>query len=70
LDQIKTNAIVIFEAEFPGCQALFMFDNAKNHIKYADDAFRVFKMNLEDGGKNAKPMRSTFVVDAQYADRD
>ena len=25
------------------------------------------KMNMKDGGKNAKPMRSTFIQDAQHA---
>ena len=68
LNQITTKAIPTFEAEFPGCQALFIFDNAKNHSKYAEDALSVCKMNLEDGGKNAKPMRSTFIQDAQHAD--
>ena len=65
LDQILTKAIPAFEAEFPGAQALFMFDNAKGHVKFADDALRVSKMNLEDGGKNAKQMRSTLVIDSQ-----
>jgi len=47
LNQITTKGIPTFEAEFPGCQALFMFDNAKNHSKYAVDALRVCKMNLK-----------------------
>ncbi|KAG0633878.1 hypothetical protein HOY80DRAFT_1062201 [Tuber brumale] len=63
LDQVINKAIPAFEAQFPGCKALFLFDNAKNYCKYADDALRVSKMNLADGGKNAKPMRTTYVVD-------
>jgi len=35
-----------------------MFDNATSHMKYAEDALRVTKMNLQDGGKNAKIMHS------------
>ena len=38
LYQIKTKAIPVFEAEFPGCQALFMLDNATSHCRYANDA--------------------------------
>lgn len=63
LDQSKTKAIPAFETEFPECQPLFMLDNTKHHIKYANDALQVFMMNLEDRGKNAKPMRSTFIQD-------
>ena len=66
LEQIKTKAIPLFEAEFPGCKALFLFDNAKTHCKYADNALRVSKMNLVDGGKHAKQMRTTYVVDIQH----
>lgn len=66
LEQVLTKAIPAFEEGFPGCQVLFMFDNAKSHIKYVEDALRVSKMNLEDGGKNARPMRATFVADITH----
>ncbi|KAG0640742.1 hypothetical protein HOY80DRAFT_1041121 [Tuber brumale] len=66
LEQIKTKAIPLFKAEFPWAKALFLFDNAKTHFKYADDALRVSKMNLADGGKHAKAMRSTYVVDESH----
>jgi len=66
LEQIKTKAIPLLEAEFPGCKALFLFDNAKTHCKYADNALRVSKMNLVDGGKHAKQMRTTYGVDIQH----
>ncbi|KAG0126648.1 hypothetical protein HOY82DRAFT_614658 [Tuber indicum] len=65
-DQILKKAIPAFEQEFPRCQALFMFDNAKSHMKFADDDLRVVKMNLDDGEKNAKPMHATFVTNPQY----
>jgi len=61
LDEVLTKAIPVVEEEFPGCQGLFIFDNATSHMKYAEDALRVTKMNLEDGGKNAKIMRSTSI---------
>lgn len=66
LAQIKTKAILTFEAEYPGCQALFMFDNAKDHVTFAEDLLRVSKMNLEDRGKNVKPMQRTFVQDKEH----
>ena len=43
--------IPIFNAAFPGCQAVFASDNASNHCSYAADALRVEKMNLHPGGK-------------------
>jgi len=53
-------AIRVIEAGYPGCESLFMFDNATSHSQYADNPLSVSKINLEDGGKNAKPMRDTF----------
>ncbi|RPA91018.1 hypothetical protein L873DRAFT_1626651, partial [Choiromyces venosus 120613-1] len=43
-------AISAFEVEFPGCQALFLFDNAKKHHKYAKNSLQVSKMNMANGG--------------------
>lgn len=60
LEQITSKAIPEFEKAYPGCQALFAFDNAKNHQKFADDALRASEMNLGSGGKNAKIMRDGF----------
>ena len=37
--------IPIINAAFPGCQAVFAFDNASNHCSYAADALRVENMN-------------------------
>ena len=44
-------AIPIFNATFPGCQAVFVFDNASNHCSHAADAPRAKNMNLHPGGK-------------------
>src|SRR5439155_19491211 len=41
----------MFEAVFPGYQALFLFDNARNHASYANDALLVRNMNLGPGGE-------------------
>ena len=38
-------------AAFPGCQAVFLFDNASNYSIYAANALRVENMNLHPGGK-------------------
>lgn len=61
-----TKVIQAFEEEFHGYQALFMFDNATTHMKYAEYSLRVSKINLEDGGKNAKPMRTLLVVNLAH----
>ncbi|RPB03246.1 hypothetical protein L873DRAFT_1787065 [Choiromyces venosus 120613-1] len=68
LDQIRNKAISAFEAEFPGCQALFLFDNAKNHCKYVENALRVSKMNMADSGKHARPIHTTYVLDKSHPD--
>ena len=46
-------AVPIFNAVFPGCQAVFLFDNASNHSTYAANALRVENMNLHPGGKQS-----------------
>ncbi len=51
VDHTVKVAIPIFNAAFPGCQAVFLFDNASNHSSYAADALRVENMNLHPGGK-------------------
>jgi hypothetical protein len=44
-------AIPMFETVFPGYQALFLFDNARSHASYAEDALLVQNMNLGPGGE-------------------
>jgi len=57
-------AIPIFRYAFPGCQALFAFDNASNHTSFAEDALRADKMNLGSGGKQPR-MRNGFIDSQQ-----
>jgi hypothetical protein len=53
-------AIPIFEVAFPGCIAVFAFDNASNHACFAPDALRAEKLNKGPGG--AQPiMRDGFI---------
>ncbi|KAG0639784.1 hypothetical protein HOY80DRAFT_1072166 [Tuber brumale] len=40
VNQVLQVAIPIFEWVFPGCQALFLFDNATSHSAFADDALQ------------------------------
>ena len=47
-------------ATFPGCQAVFAFDNASNHCSHAADALRVENMNLHPGGKQGM-LREAFM---------
>ena len=53
VDHTVKVAIPIFNAAFPSCQAVFLFDNASNHSSYAADALRVKKMNQHPGGKQS-----------------
>ena len=57
-------ALPIFKLAFPGCQALFAFDNASNHSSYAKDALLVSNMNLGPGGKQEK-LREGFIHSQQ-----
>jgi hypothetical protein len=51
LDQMQTKAIPIFECAYPGCQALFIFDQSSAHMSLGPDALNAFDMNRSDGGK-------------------
>ena len=51
VEQTLRVAFPIFRLAFPGCQALFAFDNASNHCSYANDALRAHRMNLRPGGE-------------------
>jgi len=68
LEQVVSKAIPAFEAQFPGCKALFTFNNARNYQKYVIDACHVSEMNLEHGGKTTKAMRDKFVIDVHHLD--
>lgn len=57
LKQVIEKAIPTFEAAFPGHVAVFLFDNATNHVFHASDALLVNSMNLNPGGKNTPIMR-------------
>ena len=74
VDHTVKVAIPIFNAAFPGCQAVFLFDNASNHSSYAANALRVENMNLHPGGKQSilrdgfihskgSPQKMTFPAD-------
>ncbi len=51
MDQAVKIATRVFFYLYPGCQALFAFDNSSNHSCYAEDALLVGNMNLGTGGK-------------------
>ena len=55
-------AIPIFNATFPGCQAVFAFDNAFNRCFYAADALRVENMNPHPGGNKACCGRPSYMA--------
>jgi len=51
LEQLKTRALPIASALYPGYEFLFLFDNATSHSVYTDDALRASKMNKGRGGR-------------------
>jgi len=51
VEQVLKIGIPIFETAFPGCEALFLFDNATSHSAYASNALRASAMNLCPGGE-------------------
>jgi hypothetical protein len=48
------DAMNIFEAAHPDCQALFIFDQSSAHVSLPPDALRAFDMNKSNGGKQCK----------------
>lgn len=48
VDELKENAIGLFEALHPGCTAVFLFDNSSNHAAFADDALVASRMTLNE----------------------
>lgn len=58
-------AVPIFRYAFPGCQALFAFDNASNHCCYATDALVASKMNQNPGGSQPH-LREGFIHSKQW----
>jgi len=57
VEQVLKLAIPIFETAYPGCHALFLFDNATSHFAYSPNALRATSMNLRPGGAQL-PLRS------------
>lgn len=54
VEQTVRQAIPIFKKAYPGCKAVFAFDNASNHCAVAPDALVASKMSLGPGGKQPK----------------
>ena len=51
VEQTLRAAVPIFRYAFPGCQALWAFDNASNHCCFSTDALVAHKMNRNPGGE-------------------
>jgi len=62
IEQLTSKAIPAFERSFPGCLALFAFDNARCHQNYATKAHHTGTMNLTPLGKNTVLMRDGWFV--------
>ncbi|RXW24341.1 hypothetical protein EST38_g1508 [Candolleomyces aberdarensis] len=50
IEQVKDDAIPVFEEANPGKQALFIFDQSSAHAALPDDALKAFEMNKSNGG--------------------
>ncbi len=51
VDQAVKIATRMFSYSYPGCQALFAFDNSSHHRCYTEDALLIENMNLGPGEK-------------------
>jgi hypothetical protein len=54
INQITSKVIPIFNKMHEDCQALFFFDNSKNHHAMPPDALSVSRLNMSDGGSSFK----------------
>ena len=54
------DAVDIFNAKYPNCTAVFIFDCSSNHEGFAKDALNVKNMNVNPGGAQAK-LRCTII---------
>jgi hypothetical protein len=52
--QFEKKVLPSFEESHLGCVGVFAFDNSMNHKKMPHDALDVTRLNLSDGGKNAR----------------
>lgn len=48
VEQLKNDAIPLFDALHPNCTAVFLFDNSSNHGAFASDALMVSRMTLKE----------------------
>lgn len=48
IQQLKEDAIPLFDQLHPNCTAVFLFDNSSNHSAYADDALVATRMTLNE----------------------
>ena len=54
IKQVKEQAIPVFDAAHPGCQALFIFDQSSAHASLPPDSLKAFEMNKSNGGKQRR----------------
>ncbi|CAG8827726.1 14992_t:CDS:2, partial [Cetraspora pellucida] len=70
INQVTNHAISIFEARFPGCQALFAFDNATSHSAFSRNALIANHMNLGPAGKQEKLHSTSYFHKGRKYDQD
>lgn len=62
VNQIKLRVLPIFKVLHPDSDGLFLFDNSQNHHAMSPDALIAERINLNDGGVNAKVMRPGWFI--------
>ena len=68
VNQLKDDAIPLFEKLHPGCQALFLFDQLSNHNAYAPSAKIASRFGLKD--KILKSIDERVILPSKYIGTD
>ena len=69
LDLIRNRTVPIFNALYPGYEALFLFNNATSHASFSEDALRVAKMSKGPGGQQAFLRDGWYMKDGQHIEQ-
>jgi hypothetical protein len=66
----QRKACKIFDQSHPGCDALWIFDNASGHTSFSDDALLVRNMNKGPSDKKGTKMRAGWYVDEDTGEKE
>ncbi|KXN89679.1 hypothetical protein AN958_05341 [Leucoagaricus sp. SymC.cos] len=66
IEQVRTQAIPIFEEAHPGCQAVFFFDQSSAHAALPPDALKAFETNKGNGRKQRRQRNTVIPMSNPY----